>query len=98
MRKFQESAVGYLDDLCMDGEFVESISISGPMDALLNDQADICMISAFAGVLPAIDQGKDVHLAGAAMLATALAVYETIGVKLHTTLPSPAKSSSALSL
>jgi NitT/TauT family transport system substrate-binding protein len=67
--------MGYLGDLSLDGEVVESKSISAPMDALLNDQADICMISAFAGVLPAIEQGKALRLVGAAMLAPALAAY-----------------------
>ena len=68
---------GYLGHLSLDGEIVESKSISGPMDALLNDRADICMISAFAGVWPAIEQGKDLRLVGAAMLAPALAAYAT---------------------
>jgi ABC-type nitrate/sulfonate/bicarbonate transport system substrate-binding protein len=66
---------GYLGDLSLDAQIVESKSISGPMDALLNDQADICMISAFAGVLPAIEQGKALRLVGAAMLSPALAAY-----------------------
>jgi NitT/TauT family transport system substrate-binding protein len=45
------------------------------MDALLSGDADICMVSGFTGVLPAIAQGKPLRLVGAAMVLPALAVY-----------------------
>jgi NitT/TauT family transport system substrate-binding protein len=66
---------GYLQALSLDAGIVESRTISGPMEALLAGEADVCMISAFVGVLPAIEQGKDLRLIGAAMLLPALAVF-----------------------
>jgi NitT/TauT family transport system substrate-binding protein len=66
---------GYASALSLEAEIVESRSITGPMDALLSGDADICMISGFVGVLPAIEQGKPLRLVGAAMLLPALALY-----------------------
>jgi NitT/TauT family transport system substrate-binding protein len=66
---------GYASALDLDVQIVESRSISAPMEALLSSEADICMISGFVGVLPAIEQGKPLRLVGAAMLLPALAVY-----------------------
>src|SRR6185295_11027041 len=43
---------GYFDELSLDVRIVESRSVSGPMEALLSGEADICMVSAFVGVLP----------------------------------------------
>lgn len=68
---------GFARQLDLDVEVVESRVINGPMDALLGGSADICMISGFVGVLPAIEQGKDLRLVGAAMMLPALAVYTT---------------------
>jgi NitT/TauT family transport system substrate-binding protein len=70
---------GYFRALSLDAALVESRSISGPMEALLGGTADICMISGFVGILPAIEQGKELRLVGAAMLLPALAVYSRAG-------------------
>jgi len=66
---------GYFQELSLDAQLVESNTVSGPMEAMLAGEADICMISAFVGYLPAIEQGKELRLVGAAMLLPALAVY-----------------------
>lgn len=66
---------GFAKALSLEVQLVESRSVSGPMEALLNGDADICMISAFAGVLPVIAEGKPLRLVSAAMLLPALAVY-----------------------
>lgn len=68
---------GFAKALSLDIEIVESKSVSGPMEALLSGDADICMISGYVGILPAIAQGKPLRLVGAAMLLPALAVYST---------------------
>jgi NitT/TauT family transport system substrate-binding protein len=44
-------------------------------DALVGDRADICVVSGFNGVLPAIEKGAPVKVVGAALRAPALAVY-----------------------
>ena len=66
---------GFARALSLDVHIVEGRTISAPMEALLADEADVCMISGFVGVLPAIEQGKPLRLVGAAMLLPALAVY-----------------------
>lgn len=66
---------GFARDLALDIALIPSKEISGPLDALVNDTADICMVSAFAGVLPAIEQGKPVRLVGTALQLPAAAVY-----------------------
>jgi NitT/TauT family transport system substrate-binding protein len=69
------SDLGLARQLGLDIGMVESRSISGPTEALLADEADVCMISGFVGVLPAIEQGKELRLIGAAMERPALAFY-----------------------
>lgn len=66
---------GYFDRLGLDTSIVEGKTISAPMEAMLSGEADICMISAFVGFLPAIAQGKELRLVGAAMQLPALALY-----------------------
>lgn len=66
---------GFARRLSLDIQLVESRNVSGPMESLLSGDADICMISAFAGILPAIVQGKPLRLVDAAMRLPALAVY-----------------------
>jgi NitT/TauT family transport system substrate-binding protein len=66
---------GFARHYSLDAEVIEGTTISAPMDMLLADNADVCMISAFVGVLPAIEQGCDLRLVGAAMLLPALALY-----------------------
>ncbi|MEZ0244400.1 MAG: ABC transporter substrate-binding protein [Sphingomonas sp.] len=68
---------GYFERLSLDTEIVEGKTISAPMDAILSGAADICMISAFVGFLPAIEAGKELRLVGAAMQLPALALYAT---------------------
>jgi ABC-type nitrate/sulfonate/bicarbonate transport system substrate-binding protein len=59
----------------LDMHVIEGKTISAPMDMLSDGRADVCMISAFVGVLPAIEQGRELRLVGAAMLLPALALY-----------------------
>ncbi|NHN86698.1 PhnD/SsuA/transferrin family substrate-binding protein [Acetobacter musti] len=66
---------GYFRALSLDIRLAESRSVSGPMEAILHGEADICMISAYAGILPAIAQGAPVRLVGAALRLPTLAVY-----------------------
>lgn len=66
---------GYGQGLSLDIQIVEGRTVSAPMEAILRGDADICMVSGFVGVLPAIAQGKELRLVGAAMLLPALAVY-----------------------
>ena len=66
---------GFARALSLDVQIVESKTINGPMDAILAGEADICMVSGFVGVLPAIEQGREMRLVGAAMNLPALAVY-----------------------
>ena len=66
---------GLLGKLALDARLVPSRTVSGPLHLLLADEADICMVSSYVGVLPAIERGADVRLVGAAMLLPALAVY-----------------------
>lgn len=68
------------DRLSLDAVIVEGRTISAPMEALLADQADVCMISGFVGVLPAIEAGKELRLVGAAMEKPALALYSIMDV------------------
>ena len=68
---------GFARSLSLDVQLVEGRTISAPMEALLAGDADICRISGFTGILPAIEQGKELRLVGAAMLLPALAVYST---------------------
>ncbi|WP_439571521.1 ABC transporter substrate-binding protein [Sphingomonas sp.] len=63
------------DRFSLDAVIVDGRTISAPMEALLADQADVCMISGFVGVLPAIEAGKELRLIGAAMEKPALALY-----------------------
>jgi NitT/TauT family transport system substrate-binding protein len=67
--------LGLVRQFGLDLSMVESRSISGPTEALLAGEADVCMISGFVGVLPAIEQGKELRLIGAAMERPALALY-----------------------
>lgn len=66
---------GYARALRLGLQLVASKEISGPIDALVNDKADVCMVSAFAGVLPEIEQGAPVRLIGTAMQLPDVAVY-----------------------
>jgi NitT/TauT family transport system substrate-binding protein len=66
---------GYFRQLSLDAQLVESKAVAGPLEAMLSGDADICLISAFVGFLPAIEQGRELRLVGAAMLLPALAVY-----------------------
>lgn len=65
----------YARRFALDVQMAEARTISAPMEMLQAGTADICMISAFAGLLPAIEQGSAVRLIGAAMLLPALALY-----------------------
>lgn len=66
---------GFARRYALDVQIVEGNTISAPMSMLQANKADICMISGFVGVLPAIEQGSEVRLVGAAMLLTALSLY-----------------------
>lgn len=66
---------GIARNLGVDLSVAESRSISAPMEVVLAGQADVCMISAFAGLLPAIERGAELRLIGAAMQRPALALF-----------------------
>lgn len=66
---------GFASRYALDVHMIEGKTISAPIEMLQAGSADICMISGFAGVLPAIEQGSDIRLVGAAMLLPALALY-----------------------
>ncbi len=65
---------GFAQRLALDITLVESRDIAGPVAALEQGAADLCMISAYAGVLPAIAQGQPIRLIGTAMQKPALVV------------------------
>ena len=65
---------GFAHRMALDIVIVESKDISGPSAALETGTADLCMISAYAGVLPAIEAGQPLKLIGSAMRLPALAV------------------------
>jgi NitT/TauT family transport system substrate-binding protein len=66
-------------------EFLRSVGVSQALvlvgspaetfEALVDNRADICVVSGFNGVLPAIENGAPVKVVGAALRAPALAVY-----------------------
>ena len=65
---------GFARQLGLDISIIESKDIAGPANALEAGTADLCMISAYAGVLPAIEAGQPLKLIGSAMRLPALAV------------------------
>ncbi|WP_185867601.1 ABC transporter substrate-binding protein [Sphingomonas sp. TF3] len=65
---------GFGARLALDIATVDSLDIAGPIAALEAGTADLCMISAYAGVLPAIAEGRPIRLIGSAMRVPALAV------------------------
>lgn len=56
-------------------ELVSSSDIAGPLHDLATGKADVCMVSAFAGVLPAIEKGAPVRIVGTAMRLAAIAIF-----------------------
>lgn len=59
----------------LDAVYSERPSVSGPMEAIIAGDADLCLISAFSGVLPAIAKGADLRVVGVAMALPALAFF-----------------------
>lgn len=66
---------GFFSDLAIEPRILESRTVSGPMRAVQTGAADLCMISAYPGVIPAIAQGAPLRLIGAAMRLPALALF-----------------------
>ena len=60
---------GYLEGLGLAPTLVGVKTPVGTLDALVADQGDICMISGFNGLLPAIEKGAPVRVLGAAHAA-----------------------------
>lgn len=59
----------------LDAVYSERPSVSGPMEAIIAGEADLCLVSAFSGVLPAIARGADLRVVGMAMALPALAFF-----------------------
>lgn len=68
-------ARGLSDRYGLDAVYSERPSVSGPMEAIIAGEADLCLISAFSGVLPAIARGADLRVVGMAMALPALAFF-----------------------
>ena len=54
------------------------VTVAAPaatLEALVEDRADVCVVSGFNGLLPAIEKGAAVKVVGAAQQTAALAVY-----------------------
>lgn len=66
---------GYLEQLGLEPSLVGVTTPVGTLEALVADKGDICMISGFNGLLPAIENGAPVRVLGAAMRLPALTVY-----------------------
>lgn len=66
---------GFARQLALDITIVERKDVAGPIAALEQGAADLCMVSAYAGVLPAIEAGEPIRLIGSALQVPALAVF-----------------------
>ena len=54
------------------------VTVNAPpatLEALVSDKADVCIVSGFNGLLPAIEKGAPAKVVGAALQSPALAVY-----------------------
>lgn len=66
---------GFLEQLGLAAEMVMVTSPPGTLEALISGKGDVCMISGFNGLLPAIEKGAQARVIGAAMRLPALAFY-----------------------
>src|SRR5262245_41397311 len=66
---------GFLRSLGVGQTLVVVGSPPATLEALLSNRADICVVSGFNGLLPAIENGTPVKIVGAALRAPTLAVY-----------------------
>jgi NitT/TauT family transport system substrate-binding protein len=67
--------LGYLERLELAPELVGVTTPAATLEALVSGKADVCMISGFNGLLPAIESGAPVRVLGAAMRLPALVIY-----------------------
>jgi NitT/TauT family transport system substrate-binding protein len=66
---------GFLRSVGISQTLVVVASPQATLETLTGDRADICVVSGFNGVLPAIEKGSPIKVVGAAQRAPALAVY-----------------------
>jgi ABC-type phosphate/phosphonate transport system substrate-binding protein len=66
---------GFLRSVGISQTLVVVASPQATLETLTSDRADICVVSGFNGVLPAIEKGSPIKVVGAAQRAPALAVY-----------------------
>jgi NitT/TauT family transport system substrate-binding protein len=66
---------GYFRQFGVNALIVEVPGTSGPFDAIVSGEADICMVSGYNMALPRIARGADVKIVGAGMRKCALAVF-----------------------
>ncbi|RWR29061.1 ABC transporter substrate-binding protein [Sinirhodobacter populi] len=66
---------GYFQQFDVEAEIIELPGATGPFDAILAGQGDVCMVSGYNLVLARIAQGAPVRIIGAGMRKVALALY-----------------------
>ncbi len=66
---------GFARALGVTQALVAAATPPATLEALLDERADVCVVSAFNGLLPAIEKGAAIKIIGAALQAPALAVY-----------------------
>jgi ABC-type nitrate/sulfonate/bicarbonate transport system substrate-binding protein len=69
------SSQGYLASFGVKQSLLMVEKPPATLKALIEDKADLCVTSAFNGVLPAITKGAPIKIVGSAMQKLALAVY-----------------------
>ena len=66
---------GYASGLGVTQTLVTVAAPAATLEALVEGRADVCVVSGFNGLLPAIEKGAAVKVVGAAQQTAALAVY-----------------------
>ena len=66
---------GFLQSSGIAQTLVNVTSPAATLEALVTDKAEICIVSGFNGLLPAIEKGAPAKVVGAALRTPALAVY-----------------------
>jgi len=70
-------AKGYLDEFGVHATVVTEPGAGGPLQSLVADRADICLVSGYNQIIPSIENGAPVKIVGGAMLLPAHALYTT---------------------
>ncbi len=68
---------GFLTSTGVAQTLVNVTSPPATLEALVTDKAEICIVSGFNGLLPAIEKGAPAKVVGAALRTPALAVYSS---------------------